>query len=119
MGYKLELGNLRLERAGKMLVLATDNKDTKLIARYETMIKGTKSQIEDAQNSVNLTAPDKEIIVKDADLERIDETEGVNWANLFGEEEGDEEKEDEDEQKAEGEAEDEMDKEEEEEEGEE
>jgi len=56
---KLELGNKRLEKAQKLLVLATDNKDTKLIARYEKVIEGTKAQIQDAQNGVNLTVADK------------------------------------------------------------
>merc|ERR1712194_580925 len=96
--------------------MATDNKDPKEIAKYEKIIEGTKGQLADAQAGRNLTKPDKEIIVREADLERVDETKDFNFANLFGETDADEESEDgqdkdemDGEEKAEDEEEDEMD----------
>merc|ERR1712194_429730 len=73
--------------------MATDNKDPKEIAKYEKIIEGTKGQLADAQAGRNLTKPDKEIIVREADLERVDETKDFNFANLFGETDADEESE--------------------------
>merc|ERR1712151_142484 len=120
---KVELAEKRLERANKLLIMSTDNKDPKEIAKYEKIIAGTKGQLADAQAGKNLTKPDKDIVVKEEELERVDETETVNWANLFGETDADGEDEEnkdreemDDEEKEEKEEEDEMEKEEEEEE---
>merc|ERR1712194_722364 len=116
---KVELAEKRLERGEKLLIMATDNKDPKEIAKYEKITEGTKGQLADAQAGRNLTKPDKEIIVREADLERVDETKDFNFANLFGETDADEESEEgqdkdemDGEEKAEDEEEDEMEKEE-------
>merc|ERR1712194_465792 len=91
--FKIEIGEKRLERAKKLLVLAVDNKDPRDMEKYEKVIAGTQQQIDNAQKGVNLTAADKGISISDektGDTEK-DDTQDVNWANLFAEDEEDDE----------------------------